>query len=309
MTSWAIFASTLGFLLVAKPVQSTSITCLPAYSWMDNSLGQNPCLMATLAQDACGGLNVNILPLGSTPAEAHGFEYQGPLPASISTCMCSTVTYSLYQACGICQNGSSATWTQWISNCTDVTIGISTFPEPIPENSAFPAWAYLNVTAAGFNAAAAQADTAAPESTAIPTSTSTSSASATSSTSTSGPSAAGNPSTASHKSSNTGAIAGGVIGGLAFVAALAGLTFYLLRRQAQSHTVPSDTYYGAVPQKAAQDMSENSFAQQPQPVYRPYNPSDPSTFPESAPTPTVQTTSFPLAAQEQPGAYRGVAEV
>ncbi|KZP08341.1 hypothetical protein FIBSPDRAFT_874621 [Athelia psychrophila] len=310
MASWTIAALTLVSLLAVEPVQSTNISCLPDYVWMENSLGQNPCTMATIAQDACGG-TWNILPF-PPPAQAAGYYYPGSTDASKSTCMCSTVTYSLFSACGICQNGSFATWPQWTTNCTGIALSLSTFPDPIPANTTFPAWAYLNATG-GFNVAAAQADDRAPESSPIPqstaapsTSASASSASSTSSAPSSSPSAAGNSST--HKS-NTGAIAGGVIGGLAFVAALAALAVYLLRRRSQTHTAPSDTYYGAVPQNAPPMSQHTHTLSQPQPMYKPYDPSDPSTFPESAPTPTVQTTSSGLQSAEQPGAYRGVPEV
>ncbi|KZP19519.1 hypothetical protein FIBSPDRAFT_932816 [Athelia psychrophila] len=319
MSSWTILALALGFLLAVEPAQSQStINCLSDYKWMDNSLGQNPCLMANLAWGACGDPTVPaddyLDPLASTPAAAAGFYYPGPTKDEVGTCICNTITYSFFSACSICQNGTSNTWVDYVKNCKNVSIGISTYPLPVPDNTAFPAWAYLNVTG-GFNAAAAQAAIAGPESTPIPTSTSASSststitATGTGSSSSPSTSAAGNQSLTSHKSSNTGAIAGGVIGGLAFVAALAGLAVYLLRRRAQSHTAPSDSYYGAVPQKSLPSMSENSYAQQQQPLARPYDPSDPSTFPESLPTPTIQTTSSGFAAHEQPGAYRGVAEV
>ncbi|KZP19548.1 hypothetical protein FIBSPDRAFT_1045510 [Athelia psychrophila] len=309
MTSWTIIASTLGLLLAVKSVESQTPLCLPEFSWMENSLGQSPCLMTTLALDVCEG-NASLDPLGSTPAQAAGFMYAPPTKESANACECSTVTYSLWQACGMCQNGTYDAWSDYKTNCTaaGVAISLSTFPKPIPENTAFPAWAYLNVTN-DFNIAAAQAATASPESMPIPTSTSTS---LISSTSTNSPSTTSNPSLTTRQSSNTGPIAGGVIGGLAFVAALAGLVVYLLRRRKRSHTAPSDIYYGGEPQRALPSMSDRtSFAQYQQPIYRPYDPADPRTFPESPPTPTIQTTnsSFPLAAQEQPGAYRGVAEL
>ncbi|KZP19549.1 hypothetical protein FIBSPDRAFT_932842 [Athelia psychrophila] len=322
MISWTIITSTLGFLLAVKSVQSQTPLCLPEFSWMDNSLGQSPCLMTTLALDI----------LASTPwvvlrqAQAAGFMYAAPTKESANACECSSVTYSLWQACGMCQNGSYDGWSDYKSNCiaAGVTISFLTFPEPIPAGTAFPAWAYLNVTN-DFNIAAAQAAIAGPESMApIPTSTSTVFVSASTSTSTlfipsstnstptNSPSTTSNPSSVTRKSSNTGAIAGGVIGGVVFVTALAGLTVYLLRRRKRSHAAPSDVYYGGESQMSPPPMSDRtSFAQQQQPLYRPYDPSDPGTFPESPPTPTIQTTNsgFRLAAQEQPGVYRGLAEL
>jgi len=198
----------------------------------------------------------------------------------------------------------------------------SRFPNLIPANTSFPAWAFLNVTG-GFNVAAAQADDSAPESTPIPTSTSTSSSvssttvasttqSSSSTASSSSASAAGNPSEASHKTSHAGAIAGGVIGGLVFLAALAGLTVFVLRRRgSNSRSVSADTHYGALRQASPLPMSQNTFVQQQQPVYKPYDPSDPSTFPETIPEPTVRTTNsgYGLTSPELPGAYRGIPEV
>lgn len=117
---------------------------------------------------------------------------------------------------------------------------------------------------------------AAPESTLIPASTFTSSStsvtSTTSRSATSSPSssAASNPSGATHKS-NAGAIAGGVVGGLVFLSALAGLTIYLLRRrQSGSQSASASTHYGSVPQRSPPPMSQNTFAQQQPAMYKPY---------------------------------------
>ncbi|KZP19529.1 hypothetical protein FIBSPDRAFT_563199 [Athelia psychrophila] len=210
--------------LATTGVHGTNITCLPEYAWMNNGLGQNPCDIATAAQNACGGGDWNTGPL-PPPAEAAGYFYPGPNSYSRSTCMCSTVLYSLFSACGVCQNGTYTTWTGWISNCSTVVISIRSFPAPIPSNTSFPAWAYLSVTDNNnFDVQAAEAEEYLPEFTPVPTSTSDLTSTSTSTvtlTITPISSAA-----VSKKSSDAGVIAGAVVGGFAAAALLAGLALF-----------------------------------------------------------------------------------
>ncbi|KAF7965791.1 hypothetical protein HWV62_27791 [Athelia sp. TMB] len=231
-------------------------------------------------------------------------------------------------ACGICQNGTTATWGEWTSNCSTVPLSY-TYPETIPQNTSIPAWAYLSVNITGsFNVTAALADVSAPESSppvqstfststtasaAAPTVTSQSAPISTSIV-TVGPGPTQTPpaGAVSHKS-NAGPIAGGVVGGLAGLAIVAGLIAYFMRRghrDAASSVEP----YGAKSQMTHTTNSPPplSFQQQPyspQP-YKPYDPTDPSTYPPSAPTPTIQTSHSGYAnGAPQPGRYSGMPEI
>ncbi|KZP19522.1 hypothetical protein FIBSPDRAFT_862666 [Athelia psychrophila] len=394
--------------LVTTGVHGTNITCLPEYAWMNNGLDQNPCDIATTAQDACGGnWNINSFP---PPAKAAGYYYPGPNDNSRSTCMCSTVLYSLFSACGVCQNGTYTTWTDWISNCSTVALSLGTFPEPIPLGTSIPAWAYLSVTENNnFDVSAAEADEHAPESTPIPTSTSTLMSTVTSTstvistsaatatlTSASAPTSSaptpssGSPSSSSgssattflgganassgatHKSSDAGAIAGGVVGGVAVLGIIAGVVaFFVLRsRRLQPQAEPvhygaggsgggSAYGYGMSPSQTLTSppptsMSHPSYTQAASPFadtaqpynvqpyaqpdmqqrgslygspaqnyaasltqdYRPYDPTDPVTYPQSPPSPAQTSGHTGSSAamyaghtQTQPGRYNGMPEV
>ncbi|KZP19552.1 hypothetical protein FIBSPDRAFT_862691 [Athelia psychrophila] len=137
---YPLLLGTLAAILVSIPAAlsiSTYPSCLPKYSWMNNTLGQNPCAVALYAQDVCGG-DWSIDSLAGP-----GYYYPGPSASSQSMCMCSTVAFSLFQACGVCQNGTTTTWAEWTSNCSTVAL-TQGYPVPIPQNTSFPAWAYLN---------------------------------------------------------------------------------------------------------------------------------------------------------------------
>ncbi|KIM86564.1 hypothetical protein PILCRDRAFT_4486 [Piloderma croceum F 1598] len=186
---------------------TTNAICQPSYSWMSNSLGQNPCLVTAYVEGVCnnGQWNVPKLPLGEV--------YLPPNAAqSTNPCLCSTVSYSLLAACSICQGLDFLRWSYYSSNCTGPLLG--KFVEPIPPQTAVPAWAYLD----GMSLCLGPASNA-PESTAfVPTSTSSTSSSfststTASTTSTSPVSSSSAPSSVSKTPSNAGAIAGGVVGG------------------------------------------------------------------------------------------------
>ncbi|KAH9932159.1 hypothetical protein B0H21DRAFT_94161 [Amylocystis lapponica] len=89
--------------------QESNATCYPSYNWMYNSLGQNPCIVASYALGACfpGGFNVLAL---IRPGDSY------TVPAS-TLCSCSSVCYSLLSACAYCQNGSSYSWAAQTSHC------------------------------------------------------------------------------------------------------------------------------------------------------------------------------------------------
>lgn len=130
----------------------------------------------------------------------------------------------------------------------------------------------------------AQADGDSPESTpATPSSTSSSSGTSSSGSSTSS-SGSSNTATPSHKS-NAGAIAGGVVGGIVALLLIGLLVFFLLRRRRAStpdRVAPGAYEQGAIdpPMTATSDTMAGSYNGNMN--QKPYNPSDPSTFPGSA---------------------------
>ncbi|KAG2157220.1 hypothetical protein DEU56DRAFT_921244 [Suillus clintonianus] len=303
--------------------QTSNVTCVAGFDWMNNSISQNPCTVASYLESVCWGGDFTISPL---PVDTH---YAAPTTAEANSCECSSVTYSLISACGDCQNRTYLTWASWSYNCS--VIYPQVYPMNIPSGTLVPQWAYLNVTN-GFDPVAAQSVGDLPESTAtkvqstgtVTYSTSVSasatgiSAAAGSSTTTSSPTAS--------KSSNVGAIAGGVVGGIVGAAAIIGFATWLFVKRRRSSTAPSAAFsdIGGGPGYTHSVYSANPspFPMQPQMTQqqRLYDPSDPTTFPGSPPSPTLQTTgssniyhnpSIPSAFSQQPrpGQYSGTPEI
>lgn len=243
--------------------QGSSVVCLSQFNWMNNSMNQNPCVVATYALAVCNGGGLTIGPL---PPDTH---YTGPSADKANACECSSVVYCLLAACSICQNASYITWTSWTLACSTIYSG---YPENILIGTAIPHWAYQDLTAsANFNVTLAQSVGDAPESTATKAQvTATGFSSATASASlTAFPSGASSPT--SSKSSNVGAIAGGVVASVVVLGAIAVLsTWFFLRRRRKT---PSATQ----PSQQGQPDGVNPT------TFRLYNPSDPSTFPTSRP--------------------------
>ncbi|KAG1891139.1 hypothetical protein F4604DRAFT_1949432 [Suillus subluteus] len=303
--------------------QTSNATCGSSFAWMNNSLQQNPCVVSSYLESVCwgGDFTVNAL-----PPDTH---YAAPTSAEANPCECSTVTYSLISACGACQNATYLTWSQWNYNCTEVFL--QTYPDNIPSGTKVPNWAYLNVTANGFDPVAAQNNGDTPESTATSVqstgSVASSSSVSASLTSSSGTATGSSTSSTDSKSSNAGAIAGGVVGGIVGVAAIIGFATWFFIKRRRSATAPSAAFsdIGGGPGYTQSVYSANPhpFPVQPQMTQQPrlYDPSDPTTFPGSPPSPTVLTTassniyqnpsipSHVFSQQSRPGQYSGTPEI
>ncbi|OAX31504.1 hypothetical protein K503DRAFT_777517 [Rhizopogon vinicolor AM-OR11-026] len=259
---------------------STTVTCLSSFDWMNNSLGQNPCLVASYLVSEC--LNAT---LGIDPGP---IVRPGPfIENTPNDCSCSTVAYSMFSACGTCQNATIDTWNDWTFNCPISLTHYSEYPLNIPNGTAVPHWAYLDVvTNNTFNATAAQQDGDSPESTStqvqfttsiIIYSTTSVSASLTSSSTTQSPS-----STA--KSSNVKAIAGGVVGGVIAVITIAGIVAWFFVRRRHS-TKASSAAFGD--SSVGPGCTPSVYMRR---ELRLCDPDDPSTFPTSPPSGTTPTT-------------------
>ncbi|KAG1827173.1 uncharacterized protein BJ212DRAFT_1294516 [Suillus subaureus] len=309
--------------------QTSNVTCLSSFGWMDNSLQQSPCVVASYLESVCWGGDFTV---SSLPPGTH---YAAPTVADANKCECSTVTYSLVSACGACQNATflntldftePRSWSQWNYNCS--LVYLQEYPNNIPSGTVVPNWAYLNVTTAGFDLTAAQSAGDLPESTAtsVQSTGSVTYSSSVSASLTSSSGAATGSSTTSSKS-NVGAIAGGVVGGFVGAAVIIGLaTWYFVKRR-RSATAPSAAFsdIGGGPGYTQSVYSANPhpFPMQPQMTQQPrlYDPSDPTTFPGSPPSPTVLTTassniyqnpsipSHVFSQQSRPGQYSGTPEI
>ncbi|KAF8137639.1 hypothetical protein EV363DRAFT_1536905 [Boletus edulis] len=139
LSSFAILATAVFFVApVGIVAQSSDATCLPPYYWMNNSKAQSPCVIAAYLMTVCAVTPVVVQQLPPT------YHYAGPYAAGQSTCACSTVTYSAFSACAICQNATEINWSQWSFNCSTVYPG--SFPPGIPSGTPLPQWMFQDVT-------------------------------------------------------------------------------------------------------------------------------------------------------------------
>jgi len=271
MTQFAAVALLLGLLPSSVIAFGPVPTCNTGFQWTFNNEQQSPCTVASALGEACTGVDFPIPPLNASE------NYLGPIAEAANQCRCSSVFYNMLSACAVCQGALVSSWSFYDQNCS--TVLLTVFPLPIPSGFAVPHYAYLDPTANGvniFNPAIASADIG-PESTAIPQPTSATNTALPNGSSTgltaTGPTATGSKS----KKSNAGAIAGGVVGGIAALAIIAGLAAWFVlrrRRQQKSPPIPFDEKL-MVSGSPAGDVP--TLANTPAPKL--YDPNDPSTFP------------------------------
>ncbi|KAG1891125.1 hypothetical protein F4604DRAFT_1949427 [Suillus subluteus] len=319
--AWSLTVVLIAGALVPRGAfaQISNATCLSSYGWMNNSLGQDPYVVASYLENVCASIEVIALLPGDF--------YAGPWAATANSCECSTVTYALLSACGDCQNATYLDWSYWSYNCSQVFSQV--YPHNIPSGTKVPNWAYLNVTAAGFDPVVAQSAGDLPESTATSvqsTGSVTYSSSVSASLTSSSGAATGSSTTSASDStsSNIGAIAGGVVGGIAGAAVIISLaTRYFVKRRRSSTTPFSDIGGGPGHTQSHYSANPDLFPMQPQMTQQPrlYDPSDPTTFPGSLSSPTFPITSSSniyqhssvpshvFSQQPRPGQYAGAPEV
>ncbi|KAJ3016881.1 hypothetical protein NUW54_g710 [Trametes sanguinea] len=240
--------------------QGTSAFCEAGYSWMENSKGQSPCLVASYLLTPCSTTagaymqtltTTRIKPINILHNVASwvfpltpGYHYNTPTnsPTSATPCRCNSVFYSAISACATCQGEQLAVvpWTLYAENCT--TVYVSKYPDDIPSGTSVPAWAYIDVSKEGTfdpNAAQALASSDVPDSTALsngPTSstglnTLPPDATPTGIDSPEPTSDGSNSTSSSTKPVNIGAIVGGVVGGVVGLLAIGLTIFFALRHK------------------------------------------------------------------------------
>ncbi|CAE6444919.1 unnamed protein product [Rhizoctonia solani] len=216
-------------------------------------------------------------------------------------------------------------WTVYANDCTIAdTSPPGIYPAAIPSGVAVPDWAYYDfVTAGVFNQVIASQQTG-PESTAPPGASSTAASTASTATSTSTAAPVNN----SSGGSNTGAIVGGVVGGVLGIALVALIGFIVVRKNKQSKPgphelppTPTELTKPAIQYDGGYTPYYQPVAQSPnvvpttQSYYKPYDPSDPSTFPvdphANSPNPpeSVPPLSYSQHTDTRPSHYHGVPEL
>ncbi|KAF8465585.1 hypothetical protein DFH94DRAFT_782747 [Russula ochroleuca] len=272
--------------------------CSLTWGWTFNSLDQNACTVAAYLMSTCNGGSFTINSLQP------GYSYTGPSGIDDSNlCKCNTVAYSLISACDACQGAQWITWSEYMFNCTKV-LPPSSFPNPIPSGTRVPQWALLDVTSENnWNSNKSYAVGDSPELApgAVLASGATVSASATGpvsphSTSPRESSSTTPAPTHTGSSSNAGAIAGGVVGGVAAISIAVAAIFFFLRRQqpqAPSAAVPGVGPFQPPMDEIQRPLTDNetytaytassvpasSLPGTPVVPMRLYDPSDPTTFP------------------------------
>jgi len=264
--------------------------------WAFNQDDVSPCDVANALDRVC-------FPGDDYPdPRTTGQQYSGPSEDDSNACLCSSVMYSMLSACAICQGATVDTWKDYTSECKPSFVTLGSFPPGIPSGTKVPAWAFMDVSKPNiWLAGQAQAIagktpdlTTNPSSTISQMSTSSVSGSTASSAQTTSSTTLGSTETGKSKpqAKKTGAVVGGVLGGLAGVALIILSACYLHRRKNKRafRLVRSPD-----PKEPPIIIQEKSITL--------YNPNDPSTFPQS---PFVNPYANP------PGlgaGYKGVAEL
>ncbi|EAU88753.2 hypothetical protein CC1G_01126 [Coprinopsis cinerea okayama7 len=246
---------------------SGTAICVSQSHWAFNSRNQSPCTVASQLGGACVGGDFRLPPLDET------YVYLGPPRTAATPCRCSSVYYAMLSACADCQDRNFISWSRYNANCSEVYVQTL-----FPLASQCPTgliWIFQQMEEDIFNVTRAQSARG-PESVGVGQPTS-------------------RPSDASGDDdgkTNVGAIAGGVIGGVVFLALLGLLIFWLIRRKRNSKIPPSSMYtpqpysppppvYSPPPEQA---MAQNQYADGSNfsasiPVPKVYDPNDPSTWP------------------------------
>lgn len=241
--------------------QISDVGCSGGYSWANNVMGQNPCIVASSLESECvpGGFNVSALPPGT--------HYIGPNATQANPCECNTVVYSLISACGACQGEIFITWNAWSAECGNYTSN-DLSQIPAPTDIVVPPWAFLAIGSdENWNQTAAYEN-----STAALLATPTQSSTTTSATST--------PSASSSSHSNTGVIIGAAVASVVGFAILGFLIAFCVRRRAWRNNEERVDRYPLT--GMVQSPSPSPF----QRIYDTpatsvlYNPDDPNTFPK-----------------------------
>lgn len=209
-------------------------------TWWNNAQGATPCDVYQSIMDVCGF---------TVPSITTNESYY-PV-AQAQNCMCNTIAYNIGSACQDCQRGTTD---QGILFSTYVAGGdlcpttSDNLPDSVTPAEPIPLWAFIDTSTqfwTYFDAQQVALNTSSTTSILSPTATAPTETSPTmdvSTTLTVTESATSSPTLipvqTSHKSTNAGAIGGGVAAGVVVLLLVAGLLFWR-RRRARSHGGPA----------------------------------------------------------------------
>ncbi|CAE6431816.1 unnamed protein product [Rhizoctonia solani] len=189
-------------------------------------------------------------------------------------CMCNTVAYNLGSACQDCQRGSTdqgILFSTYIVGGDGCVAPITSLPDSVVPAQQVPEWALLDTSTLFWSYSAAQTianSTATTTTSESVTATSTGTTMDQSPTITlsdptgsSGPSTTAGPLPSTSKSTNAGAIGGGVAGGVVFLLLVIGIFLFLRRRRARNPSSNTDAGVGAIGGRQGSTSSESSLTE------------------------------------------------
>jgi len=109
------------------------------FSEMYNSLQQDPCEIVRKLGGTCTAGYYDVPPL--PPGGNYSLGSLNP-----NQCTCNTVYYSLLAACSVCQGGKFISFSNSASNCGNIGTYLQRYPGIIPNDTAVPHYAYLDLS-------------------------------------------------------------------------------------------------------------------------------------------------------------------
>ncbi|CAE6406401.1 unnamed protein product [Rhizoctonia solani] len=228
-----------------------------APTWWNNAQGATPCEVYQSIMDVCGY---------TVPSISNSDSYYPVTVAQL--CMCNTVAYNLGSACQDCQRGSTdqgILFSLYNTGGDGCVAPITSLPTTVSPAQQVPEWALQDTSTSFWSYAGARSianSTTTTSATATFTSTSTT-MEATETLTLSDPSASETaaPLPSTSKSTNAGAIGGGVAGGVVLLLLLLGLLLFLRRRRAQNSHGKAETGVGAIAGRSGSTSSEASLTE------------------------------------------------
>ncbi|CAE6434174.1 unnamed protein product [Rhizoctonia solani] len=236
-----------------------------APTWWNNAQGATPCEVYQSIMDVCGY---------TVPSISNSDSYYPVTTAQL--CMCNTVAYNLGSACQDCQRGSTdqgILFSVYTAGGDGCVAPITSLPDSVIPVQQIPEWALQDTSTLFWSYTAAQiivnstaTTTASGSATATPTSTWTTmdespTITLSDPTGSSAPSTTAAPLPSTSKSTNAGAIGGGVAGGVVFLLLVIGLLLFLRRRRARNSPSNTDTGVGTIGARNGSTSSESSLTE------------------------------------------------
>ncbi|KAK7008061.1 hypothetical protein R3P38DRAFT_1625762 [Favolaschia claudopus] len=222
----------------SKRGEQSQVVCSADFNWALNSQHLSPCHVTAFVWGSCFNGNWNV------PQLVPGMAYTNPNSSTANLCSCSWAAYNLISACTACQGfePAVANWAAYDESCSPFLID-SYFPSNVtlPSGTAIPFWATTNPQTwndGRFNVDQAKLIAQENKPDLVPSS-------ATQET--------------SKRKTPVGAIAGGVVGGVAVLIIGGTIAFLFLRRRKQmGGDGDQDSRYPRRPQYHGRSVSDLS---------------------------------------------------